>query len=276
MLAPGPKLTPCRCFLAQRRNVKAPTGSQHRVTLSRESTTDASYQSQRGHVSAAVRTAHMFVRHISAAQAYRPSAALRITAAIRAHPRRPRFCRRVISVASNEPAYAMAAWSRHARSLAVQADRRGGHVHDRVAVAAPERQIRSDEGVVGASVVMDVAPENRFTTSRHAERSDIVDTEILLLRIGDLGRFFAIAEARYHALRDRPFSTVRGGRAAVLTARDQARNRRERRCPGAAPALVRSIPGLRPEILAAVSRDRRHHRSSLVRECAACHTCGIG
>jgi hypothetical protein len=48
----------------------------------------------------------------------------------------------------------------------------------------PVRQIRSDKGRVGASVVMDVAPENGSTTSRHSERSNIVDASKRLQRIG--------------------------------------------------------------------------------------------
>ncbi len=58
------------------------------------------------------------------------------------------------------------------------------HVHDQAPVEGLERQKRSDERIVAASRVKDVAPENGSTTSRHAERNDVVDAQSSLQRIG--------------------------------------------------------------------------------------------
>ena len=61
---------------------------------------------------------------------------------------------------------------------------RRGHVHDQAPVEGLERQKRSDQRIVAASHVKDVAAENGSTTSRHAERNDIVDALSSLQRIG--------------------------------------------------------------------------------------------
>ena len=68
----------------------------------------------------------------------------------------------------------------------VPATLRRGHVHDQAPVEGLERQKRSDERTVAASHVKDVAPENGSTTSRHAERNDVVDAQSSLKRIGDI------------------------------------------------------------------------------------------
>jgi len=68
----------------------------------------------------------------------------------------------------------------------VPATLRRGHVHDQAPVAGLERQKRSDQRTVAASHVKDVAPENGSTTSRHAERNDVVDAQSSLQSIGDL------------------------------------------------------------------------------------------
>ena len=102
-------------------------------------------------------------------------------------------------------------WSRAARSLAGAEILRGGHVHDLAPVEALERQKRSDERTVRASHVMDVAPENVSTTSRHAERSDVVDALRGLQRIGVMGEpaKCGLASPVRFPYDDVPFRTVR-------------------------------------------------------------------
>ena len=52
----------------------------------------------------------------------------------------------------------------------------------------PRTSKSSDERTVAASHVKDVAPENGSTTSRHAERNDVVDAQSLFQAIGDMKR----------------------------------------------------------------------------------------
>ena len=73
------------------------------------------------------------------------------------------------------------------RSLVAPATLRRGHVHDQTPVGGLKLQKRSDERTVAASHVRDVAPENGSTTSRRAERNDVVDAQISLQSIGDPG-----------------------------------------------------------------------------------------
>ena len=72
----------------------------------------------------------------------------------------------------------------HGDVAGVPATLRRGHVHDKAPVEGLERQKRSDERTVVASHVKDVAPENGSTTSRHAERNDVVDALRALQSIG--------------------------------------------------------------------------------------------
>jgi hypothetical protein len=74
----------------------------------------------------------------------------------------------------------------HGDVAGVPATLRRGHVYDQAPVEGLERQKRSDERTVVASHVKDVAPENGSTTSRHAERNDVVDALRALQSIGDL------------------------------------------------------------------------------------------
>ena len=73
----------------------------------------------------------------------------------------------------------------HGDVAGVPATLRRGHVYDQAPVEGLERQKRSDERTVVASHVKDVAPENGSTTSRHAERNDVVDALRALQSIGD-------------------------------------------------------------------------------------------
>jgi len=72
----------------------------------------------------------------------------------------------------------------HGDVAGVPATLRRGHVYDQAPVEGLERQKRSDERTVVASHVKDVAPENGSTTSRHAERNDVVDALRALQSIG--------------------------------------------------------------------------------------------
>ncbi len=72
---------------------------------------------------------------------------------------------------------------------------RRGHVHDQAPVQGLEPQKRTDERTVAASHVQDVAPENGSTTSRHAERNDIVDAQSSLQRIGVIRVILSSAQA---------------------------------------------------------------------------------
>jgi hypothetical protein len=74
----------------------------------------------------------------------------------------------------------------HGVVAGVPATLRRGHVYDQAPVEGLERQKRSDERTVVASHVKDVAPGNESTTSRHAERNDVVDALRALQSIGDL------------------------------------------------------------------------------------------